>query len=352
MSKYRPGLEQLPTYSVEEKEWDIKLDANESNLNLPPLVYERLVNRLSFIDFNRYPDMGMKSLKELIAQNFNLDIDNILIGNGSSEILEKLFYAFGGPGRSIVFPTPSFSMYNIYAKLTESIAIPVELEQDYSLKPDKITAAAKASGAKLIILCTPNNPTGNAMPQQDIENIVASVDCPVVVDEAYFEFHGETSAGLLKKYPNVIIARTFSKAYSFASARVGYMVADSDIVKMVGKVCMPYHVNSLSLAGAEVIYQMRDEFVPYIKQTIAERKRLEVALKLLPGVIVYPSETNFLLIKLPNAAELNQYLSSKNIGIRDFSNAPSLTDCLRISIGTADENDALLKSIKDYLERG
>ncbi|QJW44492.1 histidinol-phosphate transaminase [bacterium BFN5] len=352
MTDYRPKLEQLPTYSVDEQEWDIKLDANESNLNLPPLVHERLLNRLSFLAFNRYPDIGMKNLKEQIAQNFAINPNQVLVGNGSSEILEKLFYAFGGPGRSIVFPTPSFSMYHIYAKLTESNPVPVLLESDYRLDADKMLAAAEAAEAKLIVLCTPNNPTGNAMPQQDIEKIVAKARCPVVVDEAYFEFHGESAFRLLERYPNVIIARTFSKAYGFASARVGYMIANSAIVAMVGKVCMPYHVNALSLAGAEVIYQMREEFVPYIQQTIAERERLAAALGTLPEVTVYPSATNFLLIKTAKAACLNQALAEQGVGIRDFSQAPGLTDCLRISIGTPTENDAVLKIITDYLERG
>jgi len=352
MWSYRPDLEKLPTYSVDEQEWNIKLDANESNVNLPPLVQERINNRLSFLAFNRYPDIGMKNLKEQIAQNFNLTIDNILIGNGSSEILEKLFHAFGGSGRSIVFPTPSFSMYHIYAKLTESTAVPVDLEADFSLSCDKMLDAAKTADAKLVILCTPNNPTGTVMPQRDIEYIVANAGCPVVVDEAYFEFYGESAVALLQKYPNVIIARTFSKAYGLAAARVGYMVADADIVKMVSKVCMPYHVNALSLAAAEIVYQMRDEFVPVIRQTIAERKRLAAALAKLPGITVYPSETNFLLIKLENARALSIHLAEQGIGIRDFSSAPGLGDCLRISVGTPAENDMVLKTITDYLERG
>ncbi len=349
---YRPDLDKLPTYSVDEREWDIKLDANESNLNLPPLVQERLMNRLAFLAFNRYPEMGMNHLKEQIAHNFKLTSEQVLIGNGSSEILEKLFHALGGPGRSIVFPTPSFSMYQIYAKLTESKPVPVLLEEDYSLDPEKMLAAAKQSAAKLIVLCTPNNPTGNAMSQEDIERIVTQADCPVVVDEAYVEFYGQTAVGLLNKYPNVMIARTFSKAYGFASARIGYLLAAADLVKMVGKVCMPYHVNALSLAGAEVVFQMRDEFIPSIQQTVAERERLTTALKALPGMIVYPSVTNFLLIKLAKATELANFLADKGVGIRDFSQASGLEGCLRMTVGTPAENDAVLSMITDFMERG
>lgn len=352
MAVYRPGLNELPTYSVEEREWEIKIDANESSFNLPPLVQERLMNRLAGLAFNRYPDIGMKGLKEQIARNFQLRSDNVLIGNGSSEILEKLFHAYGGGGRSIVFPAPSFSMYDIYAKLSESRAIPVQLESDYSLRPDKVLAAARDSAAKLIVLCTPNNPTGNAMEEQDIEYIVQQAGCPVVVDEAYIEFHGRSAVDLLNRYANVMIARTFSKAYGFASARVGYLIAAADIVAMLGKICMPYHVNALSLAGAEIIYQMRDEFAPYIQQTIGERRRLAAALEELPGVTVYPSVTNFLLIKFTQAARVAAVLAEHGIGVRDFSSVPGLIDCLRISIGTQAQNDRVLKIITGCRERG
>lgn len=351
MADCRPGLNELPTYSVAEREWEIKIDANESNFNLPPLVQERLINRLAGLAFNRYPDIGMKGLKEQIARNFQLSSDNVLIGNGSSEILEKLFHAYGGGGRSIVFPAPSFSMYDIYAKLSESKAVPVQLESDYSLRPDKVLAAARDSAAKLIVLCTPNNPTGNAMEEQDIEYIAQQAGCPVVVDEAYIEFHGRSAVGLLNRYANLMIARTFSKAYGFASARVGYLIAAADIVAMLGKICMPYHVNALSLAGAEIIYQMRGEFAPYIQQTIDERRRLAAVLAELPGVTVYPSVTNFLLVKFTQAARVAAALAEHGVGVRDFSSVPGLIDCLRISIGTAAQNDRVLKVITGCRER-
>lgn len=353
MAIYRPGLAQLPTYSVDEREWEIKIDANESNVNLPPLVQERLINRLAALPFNRYPDIGMKGLKEQIARNFNLRSEQVLIGNGSSEILEKLFHAYGGSGRSIVFPTPSFSMYGIYAKLSESEAVAVQLEPDYSLDPEKLLAAAGASKARLIVLCSPNNPTGNAMEAQAIEYIVQQAACPVVVDEAYSEFHGQSSVGLLEKYPDLMIARTFSKAYGFAAARVGYLLAASaEAAAVLGRLCMPYHVNALSLAGAEIIFQMRDEFAPCIRQVIAERQRIAAALQAMPEATVYPSDTNFLLVKFMQAAKVAAALAEQGVGVRDFSSVPGLLDCLRITAGTPAENDTVLEIIRQCGKRG
>ncbi|MPL65647.1 Histidinol-phosphate aminotransferase [bioreactor metagenome] len=351
MWKYRTGLESLPTYSVEEKEWDVKLDANESPVNLPPLVQERVINRLSFLPFNRYPEMGMLGLREQIAQSFNIAIDCVTIGSGSSEILLALCHAFGGKDNCIVYPTPSFSMYGIYIKMADSTPIPVPLNADYSVDRDKIVKAAQEFKASIVMLCNPNNPTGNVMSLVDVEYILSQVECLVAVDEAYYEFYGESAVGLLPKYKNLIVTRTFSKAYGLASARVGYMLAGADITTAIGKVLMPYHVNALSLAAAEVVYQMRDEFAASIQQSIDERNRLADALKLLPGLIVYPSEANFLLIKTALASTLGAYLVENNIGIREFT-SPDLANCLRISIGSPVENDKLLKAVKDCLAKG
>lgn len=352
MFKYRAGLEKLPTYIVDEKEWDIKLDANESPVNLPPLVQERVVSRLSFLPFNRYPEIGMTGLKEQIAQSFNLSVDNIVIGNGSSEILQALCHTFGGAANSIVYPTPSFSMYDIYVKMADSKAIPVSLNEDFSLNREKVVEAAKNADASLVMLCNPNNPTGNVMPLDDIKYIVSRANCPVVIDEAYYEFYGQTAAVLLKDHTNLIITRTFSKAYGLAAARVGYMIASQELAAAVSKVMMPYHVNALSLAAAEVVYQMRDEFTAGIEQTISERNRLIEAFKTIPGMTVYPSEANFIMVRTNRAKILAACLADKGIGIRDFSSNAELTDCLRISIGTPVENDTLFKIAKACLESG
>lgn len=349
---YRPGLENIKPYLVEEKEWDIKLDANESPHNLPPLVRERVMNQLEYLAFNRYPDMGMRDLRAQIAENFNTYIQNVQIGNGSSELILALCQAFGGPGRSIVFPVPSFSMYAVYAQASDSVPVPVKLDEDYSVPREKILQAAQDSNAKLIILCNPNNPTGTVMPKEDIEYIVSKAACPVLVDEAYFEFYGQSAVSLMDRYDNIIVTRTFSKAYGLAAARVGYMLANATIIAMLDRVLMPYHVNSLSLVTAEVLYQMRDELMPGLEQIIAERQRLAGSLESIAGIKVYPSETNFILVKTAKSKELSAYLSSKNIGIRDLSTAPGLLNCIRFTVGTPLENDDLLKAIVAFMKEG
>ena len=341
----------MPSYDGTERDYRIKVNANECNLNLPPLVEERVLTRLSRVAFNRYPNYEYDSLREQIAQNFSVDEDQVLIGSGSSEIIEKVFYAFGGSNENkILYPQPSFSMYKIYAKAAEAQPIPFDLDDNYDLDVDKFITTVKSEAANLAVVCNPNNPTGNVITVDDIEKIAKSIDCAFLVDEAYVEFYGKSSVNLVKKYPNLIVARTFSKAYGLAGTRVGYMIANKDVTKMIEKTYMPYHMNTLSLATADIVYQMRDEFVPRIQMMIAERKRMSEQLKTLDGVKVFPSSTNFVLIHYDKAVELNEYLESLDIGVRSFGSSPRLENCLRISMGTRQENDEWFAAIKKFME--
>ena len=349
--KYRKDLKDMPSYDGVERDYRIKVNANECNLNLPPLVEERVLSRLSRIAFNRYPNYEYDALREQIARNFSVDKEQILIGGGSSEIIEKLFYAFGGSdSHKIVYPQPSFSMYKIYAKAAEAQPVPFDLDDKYDIDVDKFIAAVNDNEAALAVVCNPNNPTGNVLSIDEIEEIAKNVKCAFLVDEAYVEFYGKSSVNLIKKYPNLIVARTFSKAYGLAGARVGYMIARSEVTDMIAKTYMPYHMNTLSLATADIVYQMRDEFVPRIQMMIAERKRISEQLQELNGVKVYPSSTNFVLMKYDKAVALNEHLESLNIGVRSFGAAPRLENCLRISMGTRAENDECFNVIKNFVQ--
>jgi histidinol-phosphate aminotransferase len=347
MWQIRDGLETLKSYTIEEGDWAIKLDANESAMNMPVSVQRKLMERLATLPFNRYPELTQLSLRQKIAASLGLEAENVAIGNGSSQLLQALCYVFGGTGRKIVYPAPSFSMYRIYCKLADSQPVPVELEADFCLPPQKVLAAARQEQANLIILCTPNNPTGTVMPAAAVEEIVAGADCPVIVDEAYWDFSGVTALGLLAKYPNLIVARTFSKAYGLASARVGYALASQKIISSLSKVLLPFNINLLSLVTAETVYEAREEFTPLIASTVAERERLAAELGKIAGITVYPSQTNFLLVKAAQADAINFGLVSRGICIRDFSKSHHLEGCLRITVGTAAENDALLTAVRE-----
>ena len=353
MLKYRQGLADRPSYDMDTNEYRITLNANESTMNLPPIVEDRLMGRFASVAFNRYPGAeDYLSLTRQIAANFKVQPENILLGNGSSEIIEKLFYCFGGSkDAAIVYPQPSFSMYGIYAAAAEAKGVPVDLEPDYTLDLEKFVSAVIKNKARLCVICNPNNPTGTGFSVSDIQYIADNIptSCAFLVDEAYIEFYGQSAMGLLKDYPNMIIARTFSKAYGLASCRVGYAIASPEITDMIGKSFMPYHMNTLSLVTADVVYQMRSEYVPRIQMTIAERKRVYEDLKKVDGLTVYPSETNFVLFRTEKAEALTKAFEAASIGVRHFGSAPRLENCLRVSMGTREENDTWLKVLKDFM---
>ncbi|WP_346354809.1 histidinol-phosphate transaminase [Azotosporobacter soli] len=345
MFDYCPNLEKLKPYSVDEADWDIKLDANESPCNLPPLVRERILERMDYLAFNRYPDIEGRDLRVALAEGLGLTWQQVAIGNGSSELLLALCQLFGGPGRSIAFPTPSFSMYGIYAQVTGSKALSIPLALEEVFDRDAVVAAVRKEDAKLLLLCNPNNPTGAVIDQEDIEYILTQVSCPVVVDEAYYEFYGKSSIKLLGEYENLIITRTFSKAYGLAATRAGYLMGNPEVVRLLEKVLMPYHVNAITQIAAETVWLMRDQFEATIRQIVVERKRMADALKELPGIEVYPSQTNFLLLKVAAHKICLENLAAAQIAVRAMGTGV-LTNCLRVTVGTPIENDAFLTAMR------
>ena len=351
MLNYRDGLTLMPHYDTSEQDWRIKVNANESNVGLPPLVEERVMTRLSRIAFSRYPNEEYDLLREQIGEAYGYRQENVIIGNGSSEIIEKVFYAFGGDDtHKIVYPTPSFSMYGIYAAVADAVGVSVPLDDNYTLDVERFIHAVNQSNASLAVICNPNNPTGQVLTMAELEHIAESISCAFLIDEAYVEFYGNTSIPLLKKYPHMMIARTFSKAYALASSRVGYMLAHKNIINMVAKTYMPYHINVPSLVTADTVFQMRSEFEPQIQMICAERERMQEKYSLLDSVTVYPSHANFILLHYPHAEALNKEFLKCGIGVRSFGKTPQLENMLRISIGRADENDEVYRVMKFFVE--
>lgn len=349
--RFRDGLEDLQPYSIEEHSFKVKLDANEMPVNLPPTVAAVLSERLNSLHLNRYPEIAAHSLRTKLADSMGGKLSQVQIGNGSSELLQAVCYVFGGAGRKIVYPEPSFSMYPVYIRLADSQPVAVQLENDYSLSVEKYYELAKS--ADLAILCNPNNPTGNVMAIESIAWLAGKLSCPLLVDEAYFEFHKTSAVDLIRTYNNLIVVRTFSKAYGLAGARVGYMFASEAISSAVGKVLLPYHVNALSLTAAETVLDYQNEFIAGITTIINERERLSAALSRLPNIRSFPSQTNFLLVKVEEASPLAAQFNSAGIGIRDFSHSPGLKGCLRITVGTPAENDLVIANFeKNCRSRG
>jgi len=349
MMNFRMGLDKLKPIPISGEKCSIKLDANESAFNLPISVRKRFMERLEASSFNRYTDTGYIEIefKKKIANELEVSVENIALGSGSSQLLQAICYIFGGAGRKVIFPKPSYSMYVVFCKLADARAITIDLEDDFSLVPDKILTAAKREEASLIILSNPNNPAGNKIPLVSIQEIVENADCPVIVDEAYIEFGGESILTLPFKYPNLIVMRTFSKAYGLAAARIGYTVASKEIVEAIEKFLLPFHMSALSLIMADTVYENKDEFKSIISATIAERERVSAELMSMNGIHVFPSSTNFLLIKVKEAAALVVDLATNGIYVQGY-NLPRLNEHIRITLGTPNENNALLATVRNF----
>ena len=381
--KARKGLEEIEEYTVEHIEAEIVVNANECNWGLPVAVQTEIADAARGFAFNRYPSMKAERLCRLIAADFGVPEADVQVGNGSSELLQMACYAFGGSGRKIAFPSPSFSMYGVYTKLSDSKSLPYNLNEDGYIDSEEVIAFCNREKPNLLIICNPNNPTGNYNSLWQVEKILANVDCPVIMDEAYMEFAGGYEADfagstmtLLAKYDNFICLRTFSKAYGLASMRVGYAVGSRELMRILGKVLLPYHVNAFSLLTAEIVYKHKQLFVERTNQIIAEREKMRNALAEL-GFKVWDSATNFLMFTaLPElAAKLSlfgknealaaeegtatklagqtvfRFLANRKILARDFTRNAALEGGIRLTLGTPEENAIILETIKEVCKK-
>ena len=345
---FRPGMEKLPVYATEEPFWVHKLDANERSARLPLGVQREINRRTRKVESRRYPDIAAMSLRTRLAEYYGVKVEQVQVGNGSSELIATLCTAFGGSGRPVAYPWPSFSMYPIYASMADSPAIAIPLSPDFQLSVAKVLQTVEMSRPKLLMICNPNNPTGGLIPATDLRAILQGVSCPVLVDEAYQEYCGESCLPWLDEFPNLMVARTFSKAFGLAAARVGYVISSAKLSATIGKRILPYMVNSYSLAAAEACLDCREMIMPEVLRTAARRDRMQRKLALLPNVEAFPSATNFLLLRVKQADDLCKRLAARNIGVRNLSRAPDLEGCIRITVGAPAENDLVLAGIREY----
>lgn len=294
---------------------------------------------------NRYPDPYQRKLKEVLVTQKKVSIENILLGNGSDEVLDLLFRAFCEPKKNnVVVTAPSYGMYKVLANLNDVEVKEVIYESDFSLDADKIIAAANKN-TKLIILCSPNNPTGNSIDSKVIEKVLNNTNCLVVVDEAYIDFSNKLSCiKSLYKFNQLIVIQTLSKYFGMAGIRLGMCFASKEVITTLNRIKPPYNVNVLTQAKAIELLQNID--LSYKNEVISERESLSKELSKLKFVEkVYPSDTNFLLLKTTDANWVYNELVQQQIIIRNRTNEPLCKDCVRISIGTKQENRILIKAL-------
>ena len=337
-----PSVRALTAYHVDETPVRIKLDAMENPFPLPMRVRREIAALVEEERINLYPDPSAKELKKAIAKLWGMRPDQMILGNGSDELIQSIVLAFGGP---VLVPMPSFAMYEITSRALDREVVIVPLNGTFDLDADAVIRQARRNKARIIFLASPNNPTGNRFSDRAVKRILTDTKAVVVIDEAYFSFSGRSWLPQLSKHPNMILLRTLSKI-GFAGLRIGVLTASPEIVNELNKVRLPYNINSLSQRVATAALRHRDFLHRQIDLLISEREKLYNALSRLEGVTAYPSETNFILIRTAGASAIHQRLKKKGILIKNLDKPGPLKDCLRVTIGTPAENKEFLRTFR------
>lgn len=336
----RPNILELQPYTSARDEFkgdaSIFLDANENSLGT-----------VGAGEFNRYPDPLQLDLKEKIAQQKQVKTNQIFLGNGSDEAIDLLFRAFCEPQKDsvLVFP-PTYGMYKVQANIHDTPVEEILLNNDFTLPVDKIEQIINPT-IKLLFICSPNNPTGNLIKKESIIRILKCFKGLVVVDEAYIDFaNNESILSEIENYPNLVVLQTFSKAWGMAGLRLGMAFANEEIINILNKIKYPYNVNTLTQEYAIKALNNIDQKESMVKTIVEERENLQVELNLIDGVeLIYPSDANFLLVKIQNATKIYRELILKGVVVRNRSNVALCDDCLRITVGTRDENKRLIEQL-------
>ena len=336
----RPNIWSLAAYSSARNEYSghiahVFLDANENPYNKP---------------FNRYPDPLQIEVKKKLAPLKRVKTDQIFLGNGSDEAIDLPYRCFCRPGiDNVVAIEPTYGMYKVCADINDVEYRPVQLDERYQISADKILAATD-DHTKLIWLCSPNNPTGNCLDRDEIVKVIDTFQGLVIVDEAYSDFSSQKPLREeLDKYPNLIVLNTFSKAWGCAAIRLGMAFASSEIIDLFNKVKYPYNVNNLTQQQALEALKDPFEVDKWIRTLLLERSRMVDAFKELPICeMIYPTDANFFLAKMSDAQDIYNYLVEKGIIVRNRNKIKLCNNCLRVTIGTKNENNELLAALRQY----
>jgi histidinol-phosphate aminotransferase len=343
-------VQTLKAYRVENIDCEIKLHANENSFPPPPEILKQFEEVFKSTELNRYPDPDCGPLKQTLAKRLNVTPGNLAIGNGSDELIQILLQIFCDPGETVGFPDPTFAMYAIIAQGIGLKSQTHPLDNQWDFKAEPFLKTMEANQARIAFLSYPNNPTGNCFSAPEVQKVIENFSGIVVLDEAYHDFAGKSFLSELPKHNNLVILRSLSKI-GLAALRVGYAVADPIIIDQIDKVRLPYNSNTLS---QNLTDRLLNHFAPVQKQLdalIKERDWMIRELSKFKALIVFPSEANFVLFRVEqDSGAIFKRLMENGILIRDLSSHPRLNNCLRVTIGTPDENKAFLKKMAHIIK--
>ncbi|MDO9515822.1 MAG: histidinol-phosphate transaminase [Syntrophales bacterium] len=346
----KSGVLSQEAYPAEELPYRIKLDANENPYPLSPSLKRLIFERLESVSLNRYPAPGSPGLKAAFSRYYGVDEEMVLIGNGSDELIQILMTAVGASSPcSILFPTPTFAMYGISGLNAGHRTVGVPLSDELDLDTEAMCAAIADLQPSLIFLSYPNNPTGRCFDRGGIERILEASSGLVVVDEAYCNFSGKTFLHDLDRWDNLVILRTLSKV-GLAALRLGILIGHPSLVHQLNKVRLPYNVNIFSQIVGGLFVEHSEKFLESADRIIADRKWLSDELMSIEGITPYPSDANFILFGcVTGKDEVYAQLIDRGVLIKDFTSPAILRECMRVTVGTTEENREFIETLKDIL---
>ena len=346
----RDDLADVVPYGAPQLDVPVRLNTNETPYRPPQAFFDLLAQRIATLDLHRYPDRRAQQLRTAIGARFGLGYERVWAANGSNEILQQLLQAYGGADRRLLVFRPGYSMYPLLARVSNTQVSTYDLTDGWILHPYEAQAAVEMAQPDLIFVASPNNPTGIPVSMKAIRRLHDRSNALVVVDEAYVEFGAESAVALLDELPRLVVCRTFSKAWRLAGLRLGYLLAHDWVIDDLRKVRLPYHLDALTQVAGLVALELADEVTDHIATLVAERERLVAAMQDIPGVDAHGGESraNFVLFST-EVPDLFDRLLRHGVLVRDFSTYPLLEGCLRVSVGTADENDTFIDALRECL---
>lgn len=344
-------VRELRPYTLKAERTRVKLNQNENPWDAPLEIKQETLKRIRDRAWSRYPDFAPQRLHERLAEFSGWKREGILAGNGSNELIQALLMVTICAEKRVLISEPTFALYRQITTVLggEVLSVPLTPELTYDMRA--LTNAVKSVNPDVVIICSPNNPTGCVLDQVNLVSLIENSRGLVVVDEAYFEFSGQTAVALLEQHANLVVLRTFSKAMAMAALRVGYLLAAPELVREVAKAVLPYNLNAISQTAAEVAIEMYDsKLQPLVQAICAERDRLYRQLLSIPGLAPVCSRANFMIVRSKvEPRRVFSELLQRDILVRDVSNYPLLQDYFRISVGTPEENDLLLEALREIL---
>jgi histidinol-phosphate aminotransferase len=355
----KPAVRALRAYTLVERDATVKINQNENPWDLPEALKRRVLEQALARPWSRYPAFDPSELLRALADFSGWRADGILAGNGSNELIEALLVVTVGAGTRVVIPEPTFTLYSLLTTVLggEAVGVPMSRKAGRVASADPagpflydieaLLEARRASGASITIVCSPNNPTGTSLSQNEVERLCGEGDSLVVIDEAYHEFAGASVVPLLERHPNLVVLRTFSKAMGLAGLRVGYLLASPELVREVNKARLPYNVNFFSQLAALAALEERETLARNVRRLVAGREHLLSRLADLPGVRAHASDANFFLLEVlqVDAKAVWDAMARRGVLVRDVTSYPQLARCLRVSVGSEEENDAFLHAL-------